>query len=52
MYLWRAVDSEGELLDVLVQSSSDQRAVYFRHARPRTRARLMGSSEIAGRPPR
>src|SRR5215471_16975654 len=26
MYLWRAVDHEGEVLDVLVQSSSDSRA--------------------------
>lgn len=26
MYLWRAVDAEGEVLDVLVQSSRDKRA--------------------------
>ena len=26
MYLWRAVDSEGEVLDMLVQSRRDKRA--------------------------
>ena len=26
MYLWRAVDSEGEVLDILVQSRRDQKA--------------------------
>jgi putative transposase len=26
VYLWRAVDAEGELLDVLIQSKRDQRA--------------------------
>ncbi len=26
MYLWRAVDSEGEMLDVLVQKRRDRRA--------------------------
>jgi transposase-like protein len=26
MYLWRAVDAEGEILDVLVQSKRDKRA--------------------------
>ena len=26
MYLWRAVDSEGEVLDVLLQAKRDRRA--------------------------
>jgi transposase-like protein len=26
MYLWRAVDAEGEVLDILVQARRDQRA--------------------------
>jgi putative transposase len=26
VYLWRAVDAEGEVLDVLVQSKRDKRA--------------------------
>jgi putative transposase len=26
VYLWRAVDAEGEILDVLVQSKRDKRA--------------------------
>jgi transposase-like protein len=26
VYLWRAVDAEGEVLDVLVQSKRDERA--------------------------
>ena len=28
VYLWRAVDAEGEVLDVLVQSKRDKRAAY------------------------
>jgi len=27
LYLWRSVDSEGEVLDILVQSLRDKRAV-------------------------
>jgi putative transposase len=29
VYLWRAVDAEGEVLDVLVQSRRNKRAVSF-----------------------
>ena len=30
MYLWRAVNAEGEVLDILVQAKRDQRAVLMR----------------------
>ena len=33
VYLWRAVDAEGEVLDVLVQSKRDKRAAPF-HRKP------------------
>jgi putative transposase len=40
MYLWRAVDHEGEILDVLVQRRRDKRAAPEAHAQAAAKAGL------------
>jgi transposase-like protein len=46
MYLWRAVDHEGEVLDMLVQSRRDSRAALAADAQASQKARVC--AEIAG----
>jgi putative transposase len=46
MYLWRAVDHEGEVLDMLVQSRRDSRAAFAADAQASQEARVC--AEIAG----
>jgi hypothetical protein len=45
MYLWRAVDHEGEILDMLVQRRRDQRAALKLMRKSRRSARLVAPSE-------
>jgi hypothetical protein len=49
VYLWRAVDAEGEVLDVLVQTRRNKRAALKRHCHVVTDP---SGQEIAGEPPR
>lgn len=45
-YLWRAVDLEGNVLDILMQSRRDTKAAkkFFRNRRLRNRVLRLGSS--------
>jgi transposase-like protein len=52
MYLWRSVDHEGEILDMLVQRRRDKRAALRRHCHVDGPARTRVGSELGLMPAR